>query len=76
MTELKVYSDSWDVDTRLAELGLKQDKLIHAVQLGLPVRRTTLRHHRDYGHGLKRFVGFAMSLFRWGGAGQTRPTSR
>ena len=37
MTELKVYSDSWDagVDTRLAELGLKQDKLIHAVQRGL-----------------------------------------
>ena len=52
MTELKVYSDSWDVATRLAELGLKPDKLIHAVQRGLAAWASCTKNHPPASQGL------------------------
>ena len=52
MTELKVYSDSWVVTTRLAELGLKPDKLIHAVQRGLAAWASCTKNHPPASQGL------------------------
>ena len=52
MTELKVYSDSWVVDTRLAKLGLKQDQLIHAVQRGLAAWASCTKNHPPASQGL------------------------
>ena len=52
MTEPKVYSDSWDVDTRLAKLGLKPDKLIHAVQRGLAAWASCTKNHPPASQGV------------------------
>ena len=52
MTELKVYSDSWDVGTRLAELVLKQDQLIRAVQRGLAAWASCTKNHPPASQGL------------------------
>lgn len=51
MMDLKVYSDSWDVDTRLANLGLKQDQLVHAVECGLAAWASCTKNHPPVSRG-------------------------
>ena len=49
---LPVYSDEWDVNRRLADLGLEEASLIRAVQRGLAAWASCTENHPPVFGGL------------------------